>query len=141
MAASVDVSREVVITAKVNELQLQLEEWAKNSAILNPGECIMFSLRIEGMPTVVQDTSGDLWGMHAGKFFDKRRLKKHGVHHSMASRINNAIHNDGAQMMTMRDFLAKYSRRDFRIMPNLAQKSVEEMMRILAEAGMTLKEE
>lgn len=141
MSTSSGVSREVAIATKTNELQTLLEEWAKDSQILKPGERLVFSLGIEGVPTVAQVIASGVWNMPAGKFFDRRRLKEHGVHFSMASSIHNVILNDGAEMMPLREFIAEYSMSYLLRRPNLGPKSVSEMVRVLAEVGMTLRDD
>lgn len=141
MSTGSGVSREAVVAAKANELKLLLEEWAKDSQILKPGEHLVFSLSIEGVPTVVQAIASGVWNMPAGKFFDRRRLKEHGVHFSMASSIHNVILNDGAEMMPLREFIAEYSMSYLLRRPNLGPKSVGEMVRVLAEVGMTLRDD
>ncbi len=49
-------NRDIVIQKKADEIRQQLEGWARQNNILEPGEWIQFSLMIRNVPVVVQTT-------------------------------------------------------------------------------------
>ncbi len=147
----VEVIRDRAVADKISELQGLLEVWAKETNILQPGERIVFSLRVEGVPLAVHDTEEGLWDMPAVQFFNPKRLVSHGVYYATAVRIYNSIRNEefdhkrksppDESLKTMRSFLAKYTKRALRRFGNMGPKSVNEMERVLKEVGMVLRED
>jgi DNA-directed RNA polymerase alpha subunit len=137
---SFEIERDHLIIDKVRELQDLLEKWAENSQILKPGERIVFSLRIEGVPTVVHADAENLWEMPTREFFSAKRLQNLGVKRIIAVRISNCMLNECGSEMSMRKFLMEKDKRELLRIPNFGSKSVVAMIRVLAEAGMTLKE-
>ncbi len=105
--------RDEILNDKVEEIQKSLEAWAKFGGILNIGERIVFSMYIEGVPTVVREASGGYWDMHPGDFFSIERLIEFGPPHSRAIRIRNCILNEcnyvDPKLKTMREFLQHLS--------------------------------
>jgi hypothetical protein len=138
----ITVNREALIDAKADELQVALTEWAFENAILQAGECLSFSLRIERVPVVSRNKSGD--AMQVSEFFSKSRMLIHGVPHKFAVRINHCLsYGDwfGRGSFTVVDFVSQHTESEISRTPNLGQASMHHIKRLLLEAGLKFKEE
>ena len=68
-----------MLATKTRQVQEELATWAKENGILDPGEQLMFSLKIEAVPTVVHDSQDKKdvpvsLEMEAEDFFTRSRI-------------------------------------------------------------------
>lgn len=141
--------RDQLVTERANTIQQELEVWASNNSILQPGERLVFSLRIEGVPTVVRDNAEDPLELSVADFFkDTKRLREVGVPEHNRPRLVNAVINEcsyafgggkegkDATNTTLREFLdARPDAKSMLRSPNFGRKCLREFVRILEAAG------
>ncbi len=86
--------RDKLITERANAIQQELEAWAEETSILQPGERLTFSLRIERTATVVRDVGKDPLELSVSDFFTAKRLREAGVPKESHVRLINSVVND-----------------------------------------------
>lgn len=86
--------RDVLLQAKALEIQSMLEVWARENGILVAGERMVFSVRIDGVPTVVIEkyqSTEDLRNLPVMEFFTRERFIALGVPKGVAKTLVGAI--------------------------------------------------
>jgi hypothetical protein len=139
--------RDQLISDKAQVIQQELKAWVKENSILQPGERLAFSLRVEICPTVVNDVDNKLLELSVAEFFSKSRLHAYGVPEKSLARLINTIKNDCTEWqygfrkhsgdVTVREFLAKNP--DVAAMlriPNFGIKSLQEFLKVVKVAGL-----
>jgi hypothetical protein len=144
--------RDQLISDKAKTVQEELETWAKENSILQPGERIVFSIRIELIPTVIEekqlvkspfDVPNKYLDMLALEFFLRDNLKDLGVQKdSMATRIVTCIryeidftYKENARSVTLREFLKNIDASQLVRLPNFGRHSLESFATALRNAG------
>lgn len=82
-----------IIATKTKQVQQELAEWAKEKGVLDSGEQLVFTLRVESIPTVICSSEDvqSLLKMKAEDFFSRERLEVRGDARDMANRARNAV--------------------------------------------------
>lgn len=91
------MTRQKQFSQKIEDVQDELEKWAILTKILKPGERIVFSMRIENVPTVVQQEEKSYELMPVTSFFSIEKLHAAGIK-STASRIRRYLPREIATM-------------------------------------------
>lgn len=126
-----------IIATKTKQVQQELAEWAKEKGVLDPGEQLVFTLRVEPVATVVCDSEDvqSLLEMKAEDFFSRERLEVRGDARDMANRARNAVLREIG-------ILKRESNKDVYLMSDFLQdcqsKSAIERCRALGKKGENL---
>ncbi len=107
--------RQELIDQITTLIQQDLEKWAKDNNILEPGEHIVFSMRIEVVPSVVREEDISYQELSIDKFFSVGRLKSVGMRdrnsigRTRAVFMHFGVRNHGDPVpATMKEFVEKY---------------------------------
>jgi hypothetical protein len=135
-----------LIDTKAAELKEELERWVRKNRVLGPGECLVFTLRVDKRPLVEQDgVEENYWLMSPRKFFSKARLIAVGAPKGIATRAHNAACNVSADSEhtgpviygTMHEFVSQNSTvRDFAKLKNAGKVCAPYMLEALKSAGL-----
>lgn len=137
--------RNKLITDKVQALQQELETWATKQGLLEPGERIIFTMRIEKASLVAYMDIDQLYSMEAREFFSISRICSFGATHQLAARIAHYIMDETCcysrgeieRCKSMREFLAENpSSAHLLRIPNLGRICVKQMMHMMRECGL-----
>jgi hypothetical protein len=137
-----------MLASKTQQVQQELAAWAQEKGLLDVGEQLVFTLRIESTPTVVHDANDGFVSstVRARDFFTKQRLVavagKHGLSAQAAIRGRNAVLAEigkreivnGTAKYLLCHFLRYCPRRSaIRNIPNMGKRSAEVICRSIID--------
>lgn len=139
-----------VINARSTAIQESLETWVREKSILEPGERLVFSLRVVCFPVVEQERfeSDAALEMKAKEFFSKKRILNFGATQPHSTTLSHAL--DGAaytqsatgvsQDLSVRQLLVIYPTAEaFRKrIPKIAQKGTVIVIKMLEASSIFL---
>ena len=140
--------RDELINGMATALRADLETWAREKNILQPGERLAFSLRVEQIPTIVREGDDmNYLDMRAVEFFTYERFLAIGVHRQTATRYSRAVEkyirrrleDKGEELIniktTVRDFIKGEDRTRFDYVCGKGGKQA--ILAVLAAVGIT----
>lgn len=138
-----------IIATKTKQVQQELAEWAKEKGVLDPGEQLVFTLRVESGPTVVcaSEDAEAILGMTLAKFFTFDRVSAMREARTTVNRALNALENEvrcsGAHNWdncTTKEFLTVYpTYQDLLKITNIGAKTADLLSRVILAAGLPFK--
>jgi hypothetical protein len=146
------MDRAQLLIAKAAEVTESLLPWA--TEILEPGEQLVVSFRVQRTPLVVQDAdprsevTNHYLGLGYMDFFTPARLAEFEPAPSVAGRVYNCLKSEtswlrdrsGKEEPTLEDFLVVYTVAEALRIPNFGRKSILLLQRVLLSVGLSLRD-